>query len=129
MELKLNEPRNTFTEGLGLSQERYDQLIKSAKDLVKSLVKANDKKADILTFAQYCASISQDIQEYTLLIVNAASIKEEAYKELYEETCPDCKARKERREKSEKEGVFSFGFGSGGPSVRQTDSGMIIISL
>lgn len=140
MELKLNADRKTFREGLGLSKERYDQLLTLAKNWVKEKIKTKDDKVDILDYAQYCASICEDIQEYTVLVINAELIKEQAYRELYEQTCPRCKAHKEAHERREEEGQrrrFHPGFGeflesmsrvtSNSPNVREVAPGVFII--
>lgn len=138
MELNVNPKGEKLFGGLGISEERGNQLVDSARDWLKDQMRnASGGELDKLDFIKHCASLSETLEEYTILVMNVDTIIEQAIKELHEEVCPRCKARKEaqqRRERGE-EGRgrgFGFGFGRagfGGPGIEQVAPGVFVINL
>jgi len=135
MELKVNPNEKLLTKGLGISEERSHQLFDSAKKWLKDEMMKETEHIDRLVFLQQCASFCENLEEYTLLTIYQEAIIEQAKREVHEEACPRCKARKaaeERREKGE-DISNAFGFrsraGFGGPDVQQIAPGVFMINL
>ena len=126
MELKVVPKERLICKGLGITEERLNQLLDLAKDWLKDQFK-NDKQVDKLDLCQYCASISDSLEEYTTLMFDMREIVERAQIEIHEENCPRCKARKAASE-SEENSSFSSKDNTG-PIVHQVAQGVYVIGL
>jgi len=134
MELKVNPKENLLSKGLGITEERAYQILDISKDWLKDEIKNAKEDLDRLDFLRYCASICENLEEYTLLTIHQDAIIEQARVEAHEETCPRCKARKETRERIERDedrfGGFSFRpRPSFFPGAREVIPGVYVISL
>lgn len=108
MELEINPKAKTMLEGLGLTEEKAEQLCKSVMHFVGRCLKEKGG-ADRLDTLEYAASSSENLREYTLLAIHLDSLIEaaqrqfdEEQREEHEKNCPRCRARKAE----ERYGVF-----------------------
>lgn len=126
MELNIHPNKKTFMNGLGLSSERIEVLLKSAKTWLEDSLRKDSENGtqtmDKLDFIKQCADISADLQEYTFLLINLDPLISNAQQEIHAETCPRCRLRKEAEEEDTQRRRFreifrpSLGsdFGAGG---------------
>lgn len=135
MDLKIIPSNSSLIEGLGISEERADQLLKSAEEWLKKEMKSATGSLDKLDLLKQCASFSENLEEYTLLATNVDPLIENCRMAIHEETCPRCRAKREARERKDSmEDMFSgFTFRSRGaysrPDVQQVAPGVFIINI
>lgn len=122
MELKIKADAKTFIEGLGISDERVNELLDGMRAYLKPLILAG-KRLDKLLIYQQCALVSANMEEYTLTATSVDILIDQVVKEVHEEHCPHCKAKSEAEERREERGNRR------GPRFEQVAPGVFMISM